>query len=289
MAVMQILDGKTVSTLRRQILKPRVEGLTRRIQRPPHLVFVLVGDHGPSLTYVRSKEKACQEVGIRSTVVRLPAVLPQAALEGTIKKLNEDLEIDGILVQLPLPQGLKAEPIFELLNPLKDVDAFSLNAVGRLFSGQQMISPCTPQGIMNLLSHFQISVSGLHAVVVGRSPIVGKPMAMLLLQAQATVTMCHSKTKDLSTWTRQADLVIVAAGQKRFLGREDFKQGAIVVDVGIHGGGQTGEPLCGDVRFEELNGWVAAATPVPGGVGPMTITTLLENLVTLAEIRLGRV
>lgn len=286
---MQILDGKSVSSLRRQILKPRVEGLTRRLQRAPHLVFILVGEYGPSLTYVRSKEKACQEVGIRSTVLRLPSDLSQVALEETVKKLNDDPTIDGILLQLPVPKGLRVEPIFELVSPLKDVDAFSLNAVGRLFSGQQLISPCTPQGIMNLLSHYQISVSGLHAVVVGRSQIVGKPMAMLLLQAQATVTVCHSKTKDLSAITRQADLVVVAAGQKRFLGREDFKQGAIVVDVGIHGGGQTGEPLCGDVRFDELEGRVAAATPVPGGVGPMTITTLLENLVTLAEIRLGRV
>lgn len=289
MAKMQILDGKAVSSLRRQILKPRVEGLTRRLQRAPHLVFILVGDHSASLTYVRSKEKACQDVGIRSTVVRLPSVLPQPALEETVRKLNEDPGIDGVLLQLPLPQGLKAEPVFEILNPMKDVDAFSLNAAGRLFSGQQMISPCTPQGIMNLLAHYQISVAGLNAVVVGRSQIVGKPMAMLLMQAQATVTVCHSKTKDLRRYTKDADLVVVAAGQKRFLGREDFKQSAVVVDVGIHGGGQTGEALCGDVRFEELDGWASAATPVPGGVGPMTITTLLENLVSLAEIRLGRV
>jgi methylenetetrahydrofolate dehydrogenase (NADP+)/methenyltetrahydrofolate cyclohydrolase len=186
-------------------------------------------------------------------------------------------------VQLPLPDQLNEDEINEVLSPLKDVDGFSYTALGKLWGGHKLISPCTPQGVMSILEHYKIKVSGLNAVVVGRSNIVGKPMAHLLTEADATVTLCHSKTKNLREYTTRADLVVVAAGKKEFLGKDDFKKDAIVIDVGIHGTGTGG--LTGDVRFQELQGWVAAATPVPGGVGPMTITTLLENTFRLAELR----
>jgi len=186
---------------------------------------------------------------------------------------------------LPLPKGLDDSWINANLNPLKDADGFTFGSLGRLWSGHPLVAPCTPQGVMNLLSHYGISVAGRRACVVGRSSIVGKPMAHLLTMADATVTICHSKTPALKEHTRAAEIVIVAAGRREFLGRDDFQKGAVVVDVGMHGSGQ-GQGLAGDVRFAELQDWASAATPVPGGVGPMTIATLLENTVTLAEARL---
>jgi methylenetetrahydrofolate dehydrogenase (NADP+)/methenyltetrahydrofolate cyclohydrolase len=282
---MIILDGKKVSQARREALKPRIASFEQKAGRPPHLVVVLIGENLASQVYVRNKIKACEAVGMRSTKIELPATLSQQALEDTVRKLNENPNIDGILVQLPLPKGLHEEPILEILSPEKDADGFTFRSLGYLWGGKPFVAPCTPSGVMSILEFYQIQPAGMKAVVIGRSNIVGKPMAHLLMMADATVTICHSKTKNLSEYTREADLVVVAAGRKHLLGREDFKKDAIVIDVGMHGSGE-GQGVTGDVRFDELDGWVKAATPVPGGVGPMTITTLLENTVTLAEKRL---
>lgn len=283
---MLILDGKKVSGALKESLKPRIEAFRAKTGRAPHLVVVLVGQNLASQVYVRNKVKACEAVGIESTKLELPAELSQIALNDTIKKLVENDRIDGILVQLPLPKGLREEEILDILTPEKDVDGFTYQALGHLFAGKPLVAPCTPAGVMTILKYFGIDPAGMNAVVVGRSNIVGKPMAQLLMMADATVTICHSKTKNLSSYTRQADLVVVAAGKKHFLGKDDFKKDAIVIDVGMHGSGE-GSGVTGDVRFTELEGWVKAATPVPGGVGPMTIATLLENTVTLAEKRMG--
>lgn len=284
---MMILDGKETSKALREGLKSRVEAFKAKAGRAPHLVVVLVGQDVASQVYVRNKQKACEEAGITSTKLELPESLTQQALNATVLKLVGDDKIDGILVQLPLPQHLEEEQILELLSPEKDVDAFTYQAMGYLWAGKPFVAPCTPSGVMSILEHYKINPSGMNAVVIGRSNIVGKPMAHLLTSADATVTVCHSRTKDLASFTRNADLVVVAAGKKHLLGKDDFKKDAIVIDVGMHGSGQ-GKGVTGDVRFEELDGWVKAATPVPGGVGPMTIATLLENTVTLAEKRLAK-
>jgi methylenetetrahydrofolate dehydrogenase (NADP+)/methenyltetrahydrofolate cyclohydrolase len=281
--LMIILNGKTVAEARREILKPRVQNFTQSFSRAPHLVVVLVGENPASQVYVRNKVKACESAGIRSTKIELPANTSQQELNAQIDRLNQDDSVDAVLVQLPLPGDLEEDELNARLSPWKDSDGFSFESLGRLWAGDPVVSPCTPQGVMNLLSYYKISVAGKYAVVVGRSNIVGKPMAHLLTMADATVTLCHSKTKNLTEFTKQADIVVVAAGKRHLLGREDFKQGAVVIDVGMHGSGQG--QLVGDVRWQELEGWVSAVTPVPGGVGPMTIATLLENTVTLAEKR----
>lgn len=271
---MQLLDGKEVSKAKREQLKPRVDAFKARTGRSPHLVVVLVGEDPASQIYVRNKQKACESVGIKSTLTTLAKTTTQSDLNQLIQKLNNDGAVDGILVQFPLPKPLSQTEVMNLVSPKKDVDGF--NPISK-------VSPCTPVGVMSILSHYKINPSGMNAVVVGRSAIVGKPMADLLLKADATVTVCHSKTKDVSQYTKMADLVVVAAGKKHLLGKQDFKKDAIVIDVGMHGTGAQGSSLTGDVRFSELDGWVKAASPVPGGVGPMTITSLLENTLTLAE------
>lgn len=274
---MQILDGKEVSKSRREQLKPRIEAFKSRTGRAPHLVVVLVGQNPASQVYVRNKQKAAELVGIKSTLQELPAGITQKELNQAIIALNQDSKVDGVLVQLPLPSTLNEAEILDLISPLKDVDGFS---------PQSKVFPCTPMGVMSILEHYNIKVAGMNAVVVGRSHIVGKPMAELLVNADATVTVCHSKTKDVSHFTKMADLVVVAAGKRHLLGKQDFKKDVIVIDVGMHGSGTAGAELSGDVRFSELEGWAKAATPVPGGVGPMTITSLLENTMTLAEQQL---
>ncbi len=282
---MILLDGKKVSQARREALKPRIQAFESKVGRPPHLVVVLVGQNLASQVYVRNKIKSCEALGIASSKIELPETISQNDLDSKVRELNADPKVDGILVQLPLPKGLSEESILEILSPDKDVDGFTYQAMGHLWGGKPFVAPCTPAGVMSILDFYQIKPAGMKAVVVGRSNIVGKPMAHLLMTADATVTICHSRTKDLASYTREADLVVVAAGRKHLLGREDFKQGAVVIDVGMHGSGEGGG-VTGDVRVSELDGWVKAATPVPGGVGPMTITTLLENTVTLAEKRL---
>lgn len=280
---MIVLNGKTVSESRRHALKPRVQAFKAARGRTPQLVVVIVGEHLPSQVYVRNKIKACAEVGLRSKLVELPGSITEPEFVDQLTKLDADIDVDGILVQLPLPQQLHALDLATLLSPEKDADGFTYATLGRVVAGRSSIAPCTPKGVMTILDHYEFKVAGLKTVVIGRSLIVGKPMSWLLTDADATVTVCHSRTRDLRDYTRAAELVVVAAGKKQFLGRDDFAEGSIVVDVGMHGSGEG--RVCGDVRYEELQGWVQAATPVPGGVGPMTITTLLENTMTLAEAR----
>ncbi|MBX3016699.1 MAG: bifunctional 5,10-methylenetetrahydrofolate dehydrogenase/5,10-methenyltetrahydrofolate cyclohydrolase [Bdellovibrionaceae bacterium] len=283
---MLILDGKAVSQAQREALKPRIANFVAKAGRKPKLVVVLVGTHLPSQVYVRNKVKACESVGMDSTVLHWPEDLSIEKFREQLHALEKDPGVDGVLVQLPLPPQLKNVDLGSDVDAAKDADGFAYGNLGMMIAGKIRVAPCTPMGVMTILKHYKIEVAGRRAVVVGRSLIVGKPMALLLLDANATVTVAHSKTKDLEAVTREADIVVVAAGQREFLGRSAFKEGAVVIDVGMHGTGEGGK-LCGDVRFEELKGWASAATPVPGGVGPMTITTLLENTMKLAEIRQG--
>lgn len=282
---MILLDGKVVAASRREALKPRIETFLKATGRAPHLAVLLVGADPASQVYVRNKHATCLKVGIHSTVHNIPAETTQDELHQWLERLNLDPKVDGILVQLPLPKHLSIEPVLKNIMLEKDADGLSYLNAGYLMAGKPFVKPCTPMGIMTILQHYKIDVQGMNAVVIGRSQIVGKPMSLLLNEANATVTMCHSKTRDLRSFTSSADLVVVAAGQKRFLGKDDFKKDAVVIDVGMHGTGAG--KLCGDVRAEELEGHVSALTPVPGGVGPMTITSLLENTVFLAEVRAG--
>lgn len=284
---MILLDGKAVAEFVREQLKTRVQAFTQAAGRAPHLAVVLVGEDKASQVYVKNKHLACQKIGMHSTVHALPSLISQTELETVLEKLNKDEGVDGILVQLPLPKGLKPERILEKLKPEKDADGLTYASLGYLWAGRPFVKPCTPSGVMRILEYYKIPVAGKSAVVVGRSNIVGKPMAHLLTEADATVTICHSKTPNMREVTSKADIVVVAAGKAGLLGRDDFRKGSVVIDVGMHGSG--GGKLQGDVRFEELDGHVHAATPVPGGVGPMTIACLLENTMTLAEKRRAKV
>ncbi len=267
--------------LKEKILKFREEN-----GRAPGLAVVIVGEDPASQVYVRNKVKTCLALGIESFHFEVPGDISEAALSSKIHELNGDSKVDGILVQLPLPKHLDADKILELIRPEKDPDGLTTGNLGLLFAGRKRVAPCTPWGVMAILDHYEIPVTGKNVVVIGRSNIVGKPQAMLMLEKNATVTICHSKTVNLFEHTRRADIVVVAAGQPRFIGRDAFKAGAVVVDVGIHrpATGDFSGKLCGDVRFEELEGHAAAATPVPGGVGPMTIQMLMENTLRLAEL-----
>jgi methylenetetrahydrofolate dehydrogenase (NADP+)/methenyltetrahydrofolate cyclohydrolase len=282
---MQIIGGKLVSQQRRKQLKIDAAQFEQKNGRRPGLAVVLVGDNPASHVYVKNKIKACHEVGLHSFEVRKPADVSQKELLQVIDALNKNAAVDGILVQLPLPKELDTDAIIEHIDIQKDVDALTVKSQGLLFSGRPLARPCTPGGVIALLKFYKIPIAGQHAVVVGRSSIVGKPMAQLLLQENATVTQCHSQTKNLREFTRTGDIVVVAAGLPEFLGRDDFKKNSVVIDVGIHriSNAEGLTQLTGDVRFAELNDWVQAATPVPGGVGPMTITTLLENTLCLAR------
>lgn len=278
---MEILDGKAVAEARRRELKKKIQEL--KSKSAPGLAVILVGEDKASQVYVANKIKACKEVGIESTEIRLPASVSESELLKNIDRLNEDPKVHGILVQLPLPKGLDSKKALERVSPLKDADCLTMENLGRLWAGDPRTIPCTPNGVMAILAHYKIPVEGTRAAVIGRSQIVGKPMAHLLSAANATVTICHSKTKDLRSVLRASDIVVVAAGQPEFLGGDDFAPHAVVIDVGIHRKSDSDgkSKLCGDVRFSELK--VKAATPVPGGVGPMTITMLLENTIRLFE------
>jgi methylenetetrahydrofolate dehydrogenase (NADP+)/methenyltetrahydrofolate cyclohydrolase len=273
---MTILNGKETAAQIRQELKEEILQLKNQAGRAPGLAVILVGDDPASQVYVRNKEKACAEVGIISRGFRLPASISQAELEDKIRALNDDSEIDGILLQLPLPKGLDSQRCLELISPEKDVDGFHPVNVGKLTLGLDGFRSCTPAGIMTLLKRYDLSVQGKKAVVVGRSNIVGKPLALMLLQENATVTICHSRTKDLPAEVRQADFVFAAVGRAKFVTADMVKDGAVVVDVGIN---RTEEGLVGDCDFDNLKDKVSAITPVPGGVGPMTIAQLLVNTV----------
>ncbi|MFZ5520204.1 MAG: bifunctional methylenetetrahydrofolate dehydrogenase/methenyltetrahydrofolate cyclohydrolase FolD [Pseudomonadota bacterium] len=276
----QLIDGLALSRQLRADVAARAAALAARGHKPG-LAVLLVGDDPASQVYVRNKVKACEESGLHSLLERHPATLTEAALLTRIEQLNADPAIHGILVQLPLPAHIDAHKVIETISPAKDVDGFHVASAGALMVGQPGFRPCTPYGCMKMLESIGCDPRGKHAVVIGRSNIVGKPMAMLLLQASATVTICHSATPDLAALTRQADIVVAAVGKRNVLTAEMVKPGAVVIDVGMNR--DDAGKLCGDVDFtgvREVAGWI---TPVPGGVGPMTITMLLVNTIEAAE------
>ena len=275
----QMLDGKAMSAELREELALRVQRLKGK-GVTPGLAVILVGDDPASQIYVKNKELGCQQVGIHSVTIRLPETASQAELEAQIDKLNADASIHGILVQLPLPQGLDEAAALVGILPEKDVDGFHLLNAGKLFTGHQGVVACTPKGAMEMLHRTGIDLSGKEAVVVGRSNIVGKPMAMLLLQENATVTICHSRTANLAEHTRRADVLVAAVGKPRFITADMVKPGAIVIDVGIN---RVDGKVVGDVDFDAVREVAAWITPVPGGVGRMTITMLLANAIEAAE------
>lgn len=278
----QLIDGKALAQTIRQQVKVRVDALKER-GIYPGMGVILVGDDPASRLYVKNKEKACQEAGIRSHVLYLPETITQEELEDNIRLLNEDDQVHGILVQLPLPDGLDTTAALQMIHPTKDVDGFTWENAGMLMTGERGgFVPCTPKGCMKLLQSTGLELAGKEAVVVGRSNIVGKPLAMLLLQANCTVTIAHSRSTDLAAVTRRADILVAAAGRPGLIRGDMVKPGAAVIDVGIN---RVDGKLCGDVAFDSVSRIAGYLTPVPGGVGPMTIAMLLENTVLAAERR----
>ncbi len=289
---MLVLDGKIVSQLLKTEISQKVTEFKAKYHRTPGLGVIIVGNNPASHVYVRNKEIACKNVGMNSIKWDFPEDISEDDLVKQIKKMNELKDVDAFLVQMPLPQHINTDKILDAIDPLKDADGLHPYNLGMLWVNRQIVAPCTPWGVIRILKHYEISIAGKNCVVVGRSQIVGKPMAHLLTQADGTVTIVHSRTKNISDFTRQADIVVVAAGKKHLMGKNDFKVGSVIIDVGIHGSGLSSSDqrekskISGDVRFDELQGWVSAATPVPGGVGPMTIACLLENTLKLAENRM---
>ena len=273
------IDGREVAKKWKENAAQRAQALTEK-GITPHLAVVVAGENPASQVYVRNKENACLRAGIRSTIVRLPESCTQEELESAVAALNADPGVHGILVQLPLPKGLDETRVLALIDPDKDVDGFHAMNTGRLMNGQPGFVPCTPLGVMKLLEAYEIPTRGRHAVIIGRSNIVGKPMAMLLLAADATVTICHSKTENLAEITRQADILVAAVGRPNFVTGDMIKPGAAVIDVGIN---RVDGALVGDVNAEEAAQKAAYLTPVPGGVGQMTIAMLLSNTLDAAE------
>jgi methylenetetrahydrofolate dehydrogenase (NADP+)/methenyltetrahydrofolate cyclohydrolase len=272
----RILDGKALAASIRLDLKQKVDALLRRGVKPG-LAVILAGEDQASKVYVRNKTRACEEVGVRSQQTDYPGTVTQAELIGRISKLNADPAVHGILVQLPLPKHIDSARVLEAVAPHKDVDGFHESNLGALISGRPRVVPCTPAGVMRLLEHAGVPLAGQHAVVIGRSNIVGKPVALLLLQKDATVTMCHSKTANLAEITRQGDVLIAAVGKAKLVTAAMVKPGACVIDVGVNR--LPDGKLAGDVDFDAVKEVAGAITPVPGGVGPMTIAMLLENCV----------
>ena len=279
-----LIDGRMVAKKWKDYAAQRTQRLIEK-GVTPHLAVILVGENAASQVYVRNKENACIHAGIRSTIIRLPEVCTQEELENAVLSLNEDESVHGILVQLPLPKGLDEARVLALIDPDKDVDGFHAMNSGRLMNGQPSFVPCTPLGVMKLLEAYQIPTRGKHAVIIGRSNIVGKPMAMLLLAADATVTICHSKTANLAEITRQADILVAAVGKPNFVTGDMIKQGAAVIDVGIN---RVDDGLVGDVYAEQAEKVASYLTPVPGGVGQMTIAMLLSNTLDAAERYVGK-
>ena len=275
-----IIDGKELSKKLKEQMKDRVAQM-RQQGIVPKLVVVLVGNNSASEVYVRNKHKACGEVGIESEVIKMPEETTQQELLDVVKGLNEDRTVDGILVQLPLPGQINEKVVLRSIPPEKDVDGFHPVNVGLLSIGDDCYAPATPSGIIAMFKEYGIEIAGKHCVIIGRSNIVGKPMAALLLRHNATVTVCHSKTQNLGELTRQADIVIVATGHRHTLTADMVKEGAVVIDVGMNRN-ELGK-LCGDVDFDEVKEKASFITPVPGGVGPMTITELLENTILAAQ------
>ena len=280
-----LIDGKGLAGRLRAGLAARVVQL-KAAGITPGLAVVIVGDDPASKVYVRNKARACEAIGMRSEVHALAADISQANLLSFVRRLDADDGVHGMLVQLPLPKHLDARAVIEAISPQKDVDGFHYHNVGALVVGAPAFYPCTPWGVMKMLEHEGVAVEGSHAVVVGRSTIVGKPMALLLLNAGATVTICHSKTRDLAAMTRQADILVAAVGRARIIGAGMVKPGAVVIDVGINR--MPDGKLAGDVDFAAVAPVASLITPVPGGVGPMTIAMLLGNTVMAAELAADR-
>ena len=277
----RIIDGKAVAAALRAEIAVRTAALPFR----PGLAVVLVGDNPASAVYVRNKDRAAQEAGLAVQTIRLPAGVPATELMDTIGRLNRDPEVDGILVQLPLPDAIPPRPVLEAIDPMKDVDGFHPVNVGRLQDGLPVLAPCTPSGVMRLLASSDVPLRGARALVLGRSSIVGKPMALLLLAADATVTIAHSRTVDLAAECRRADVLVLAVGRPEMVRGDWVKPGATVIDVGINR--LPDGRLVGDAAYAECAAVAGAITPVPGGVGPMTIACLLDNTVKAAVTRRG--
>ncbi|AZV63603.1 bifunctional methylenetetrahydrofolate dehydrogenase/methenyltetrahydrofolate cyclohydrolase FolD [Peribacillus frigoritolerans] len=276
----QIINGKEIAESVRQEISKEVQQL-REKNVVPGLAVILVGDNQASQTYVRHKQKACEDLGMHSVLIKKPAELSQEELIQSIAELNQDDSIHGILVQLPLPGHIQEKAIIEAISPEKDVDGFHPINIGRMMTGQDAFLPCTPYGVMVMLEYIDYDLEGKHVVIVGRSNIVGKPAGQLFLNANATVTYCHSRTKDLAYYTKQADVVVAAVGKRDTITSDHIKEGAIVIDVGMNRNDEG--KLCGDVAFDEVKNKASYITPVPKGVGPMTITMLMKNTVKSAQ------
>lgn len=277
-----IIDGKKVSAQVKEQVRIETEELVKKGIKPG-LAVIIVGDDPASRVYVNNKKKACEKVGFLSKEFALPATTTQEELLALVNELNEDKEINGILCQLPLPKGLNEKAVIEAISPLKDVDAFHASNVGKIMIGDYDFLPCTPAGVMEMLHSYNIPVEGKECVVIGRSNIVGKPMAMLLLHENGTVTITHSRTKNLKEVTKRADILVAAIGKPKFVTADMVKEGAVVIDVGMDRD-ENGK-LCGDVDFENVKEKCSAITPVPGGVGPMTIAVLMKNTLKACKIQ----
>ena len=280
----QLIDGKVLSAAVKEKLRLQTEEL-KAAGVVPGLVVILVGEDPGSQIYVRNKEKACHEIGIASSVLRLPEATTQQELEELIRRFNEDENIDGILVQVPLPRHMNEAAALSLIKPEKDVDGFHVVNMGRLFGGMDTIVACTPKGVMEMIKSTGVSLAGKEAVVVGRSNNVGKPIAMLLMQENATVTMCHSRTRDLPAHTKRADILVAAVGRPKFITGDMVKPGALVIDVGIN---RVDGKVVGDVDFEAASQVAGYISPVPGGVGLMTVAMLMANTLQIAGARLAK-
>ena len=286
------LDGKKISFDIEQEIAAEVKELLARGMRPPHLAAVLVGDDGPSRTYVRNKMKACEVVGFRSSLIKLPEDINEQELVARIEDLNRDDEVDGYIVQLPLPEHIEVEHIIDIIDPKKDVDGFTPSNFGKIDQEHHSLLPATPMGVMELLKRYRIETRGKHCVVVGKSHIVGMPMGILLAgPGDATVTICHIHTRDLATHTRMADILVVAVGKPNLITADMVKEGVVVIDVGINrvpdSTKKKGYALRGDVDFEGVEPKASYITPVPGGVGPMTIASLIINTLEAYKKRHG--
>jgi len=281
----KIIDGRQIAeTLRADIAREAAE-LQSRTGTVPHLAAVLVGEDPASAVYVKNKQLACDKAGLKSTLIKLPAETTEQELLAVVERLNADITVHGILVQLPLPKQIHPQFILDAVTPLKDVDCFHPENVGLLSQGRPRFLPCTPAGVQQILIHAQVNVPGSHVAIVGRSDLVGRPLALMLMQkgpaADATVTVCHSRTRDLAAITRTADILVAAIGQPEFIKAEMVKPGAVVIDVGTS---RVGDKIVGDVDFARVCEVASAITPVPRGVGPMTITMLLANTVMAAKL-----
>ncbi|MCR4690836.1 MAG: bifunctional methylenetetrahydrofolate dehydrogenase/methenyltetrahydrofolate cyclohydrolase FolD [Lachnospiraceae bacterium] len=274
---MKLIDGKMISGMIKDEVKEQVEKLKQQ-GKEVTLAVILVGNDPASSVYVGNKKKACEYTGIRSESYELPEDTTQEKLLALVEELNGRDDVNGILVQLPLPAHIDEKTVIDTISPDKDVDCFHPQSVGRMCIGEKGFLPCTPAGIIELLKRSDVEITGKHCVIIGRSNIVGKPMAMLMLRENATVTICHSKTKDLKEVCKSADILIVAIGKPKMIDSSYVKEGAVVIDVGIHR--LEGKKLCGDVDFEDVKEVAGAITPVPGGVGPMTIAMLMKNCVS---------